>query len=255
MILSKAERARLADSITAGARAVCFSNATIQWFLDFATPGQMQAVEGMLCHEAEVRRRNRHARLLRRAKFPSVKSVEDFDSSDLRFPDGYGWDDMLSLKWVDEHQDFVFFGPTGRGKSHLAVALGMRAIASGKPVRFFTAARLVLELKRALEEGRLDESYADLGKDSVLIIDEMGYIPLDADGGRLLFQVMSNCYERQSMIITTNIEFSKWGTVLADEKLASALVDRVAHHGRLIEFGGKSRRVTDSLMLGNRKEP
>ena len=88
----------------------------------------------------------------------------------------------------------------------------------------------------------------------MLIIDEMGYIPLDADGGRLLFQVMSNCYERQSMIITTNIEFSRWGTVLADEKLASALVDRVAHHGRLVEFGGKSRRVTDSLMLGNRKE-
>ena len=255
MIPSKAEKSQLADSITAGARAVHFSNATIGWFLDSATPGQMQAVDGMLKHEAEVRRRNKHARLLRRAKFPAVKSVEDFDHSDLRFPDGYGWDDMLSMEWVGERQDFVFHGPTGRGKSHLAVALGMKAIAAGKPVRFATAAQLVLDLKRALEEGRLDESYADYGKDSVLIIDEMGYIPLDADGGRLLFQIMSNCYERQSMIITTNIEFSKWGTVLADEKLASALVDRVAHHGRLIEFVGKSRRVTDSLMLGNRKEP
>ena len=254
MIPNKAERAQLVDSITAGARAVHFSNATIEWFLGSATPGQMQAVDGMLRHEAEVRRRNRHARLLRRAKFPAVKSVEDFDYSDLRFPDGYGWDDMLSLEWVDKHQDFLFHGPTGRGKSHLAVALGMRAIDAGRPVRFVTAAQLVLELKRALEEGRLDEAYADYGKDSILIIDEMGYIPLDAEGGRLLFQVMSNCYERQSMIITTNIEFSKWGTVLADEKLASALVDRVAHHGRLVEFGGKSRRVIDSLMLGNRKE-
>ena len=135
------------------------------------------------------------------------------------------------------------------------MALGTRAIAAGKLVCFVAAAQLVLELKRALEEGRLDEAYADYGKDSVLIIDEMGYIPLDADGGGPLFQAMSNCYERQSMIITTSIEFSKWGTVLADEKLASALVDRVAHHGRLVEFGGKSRRVTDSLMLGNRKEP
>lgn len=254
MILSKAERAQLAESITAGARAVHFSNATIEWLLETATPGQMQVADEMLRHEAGVRERNKRARLLRRAKFPTVKSVEDFDSSDLRFPDGYGWDEMLSLEWVGEHQDFVFHGPTGRGKSHLAVALGMRAIAAGKPVRFVTAAQLVLELKRAIGEGRLDESYADYGKDSVLIIDEMGYIPLDADGGRLLFQVMSNCYERQSMIITTNIEFSKWGTVLADEKLASALVDRVAHYGRLVEFGGKSRRVADSLMLGNRKE-
>lgn len=253
MILSKAEKTQLADSIATGARAVHFSNATIEWFLGSATPGQMQAVDGMLRHEAGVRQRNRHARLLRRAKFPAVKSVEGFDHSDLRFPDGYGWDDMLSMEWIAERQDFVFHGPTGRGKSHLAVALGMRAIAAGKPVRFVTAAQLVLELKRALEEGRLDESYADYGKYSILIVDEMGYIPLDAEGGRLLFQVMSNCYERQSMIITTNIEFSKWGTVLADEKLASALVDRVAHHGRLVEFGGKSRRVTDSLMLGNRK--
>jgi DNA replication protein DnaC len=115
VILSKAERSRLAESITAGAKAVHFSNATIGWFLDSATPGQMQAVDGMLKHEAEVRRRNKHARLLRRAKFPAVKSVEDFDSSDLRFPDGYGWDDMLSLEWIGEHQDFVFHGPTGRG--------------------------------------------------------------------------------------------------------------------------------------------
>ena len=88
----------------------------------------------------------------------------------------------------------------------------------------------------------------------MIALDEFGCIPLDAEGGRLLFQVMSACYERQSMVITTNIEFGKWGTVLADEKLASALVDRVAHHGRLVEFGGESRRVSDSLMLGNSRE-
>ena len=126
----------------------------------------------------------------------------------------------------------------------------MLAIAAGRSVRFVTAAQLVLELKRALEEGRLDEAYADYGKDSVLIIDEMGYIPLDADGGRLLFQVMSNCYERQSMIITTNIEFSKWGTVLGDDKLAAATIDRIVHHSRLVEFNGTSRRMDEALMLG-----
>ena len=97
MILSKADKAKLADSIAAGARAVHFSNATIDWFLEGATPGQMQAADGMLKHEAEVQQRNRHARLLRRAKFPAVKSVEDFDLSDLRFPDGYGWDDITHI--------------------------------------------------------------------------------------------------------------------------------------------------------------
>ena len=130
----------------------------------------------------------------------------------------------------------------------------MLAIDSGKSVRFLSAAQLVLDLQRARDCGRLDERYQELSRCDLLILDEFGYIPLDSDGGRLLFQVMSNCYERQSMVITTNIEFSKWGTVLADEKLASALVDRVVHHGRLVEFGGQSRRVTDSLMLGNRKE-
>ena len=243
-----------AAELRALARRMYFSNESIDGLIATASAAEARCVSDFISSELAVRERNRRARLLRRAKFPAVKSVEDFDHSDLRLPDGYGWDDMLSLEWVDERQDFVFHGPTGRGKSHLSVALGMLAIAAGKPVRFVTAAQLVLELKRALEDGRLDELYADYGKNSVLIIDEMGYIPLDAEGGRLLFQVMSNCYERQSMIITTNIEFSRWGTVLADERLASALVDRVAHHGRLVEFGGKSRRVTDSLMLGNRKE-
>ena len=96
--------------------------------------------------------------------------------------------------------------------------------------------------------------YQELSRVDLLILDEFGYIPLDSDGGRLLFQVMSNCYERQSMALTTNIELGKWGTVLADAKLASALVDRIVHQGRLVEFKGESRRVADSLMLGNRKE-
>lgn len=140
------------------------------------------------------------------------------------------------------------------GKTHLSIALGLLATQDGKTVRFLQAAQLVLQLKTAMEQGKLDVLYAELAKVDMLILDEFGYIPLDADGGRLLFQVLSNSYESQSLVITTNIEFGKWGTVLADEKLASAVVDRIIHHGRLIEFGGKSRRVTDSLMLGNRKE-
>ena len=90
----------------------------------------------------------------------------------------------------------------------------------------------------------------DLAKAEVLILDEFGYVPLDIEGSRLLFQVMSDCYEKRSLIVTTNIEFSKWGTVLDDDKLAAATIDRLVHHGRLVEFNGASRRMDAALMLG-----
>lgn len=93
--------------------------------------------------------------------------------------------------------------------------------------------------------------HADIAKADLVILDEFGYIPLDSRGAKLLFQVMSMSYEARSLIITTNIEFSRWSVVLADEKLAAAAVDRIIHHGRLVEFGGNSRRVDESLMLGN----
>ena len=121
---------------------------------------------------------------------------------------------------------------------------------AGREVRFFTCARLVLLLVRAGAEGRLERLMSDIARCDLLILDEFGYVPIDIQGARLLFQVMSDCYERRSMIVTTNIEFSKWGVVLGDDKLASALIDRVVHHGRLVEFGGASRRMEDALMLG-----
>lgn len=161
---------------------------------------------------------------------------------------------MLSLDWVGKAQDYVFHGQTGRGKTHLAVAIGMACIERGLTVRYLPCAQLVLQLQRARDSGALDAMYADIAKADLLILDEFGYIPLDSDGARLLFQVISSSYESRSLILTTNIEFSKWGTVLADEKLAAAAVDRIVHHGRLVEFGGKSRRVEESLMLGNVKE-
>lgn len=119
---------------------------------------------------------------------------------------------------------------------------------------YLPCAQLVLALQKAKEQGRLDIEYADLAKADLLILDEFGYIPFDSQGAKLLFQVISSCYETKSVILTTNIEFSKWGAVLADEKLAAAAVDRIIHHGRLVEFGGKSRRVQGSLMLGNAEE-
>lgn len=155
-MLSKVEKGQLQGRIARDARALRLSNATVAWFLDRATPGQMQAVSELLSHELEVRSDSRHARLLRQAKFPAVKSASAFDPSDLRFQEGYGWEQLLGLEWLGQSQDFVFHGPTGRGKTHLAIALGMLAIDAGKSARFLSCAQLVFDLKVAKERGRLD---------------------------------------------------------------------------------------------------
>ena len=151
---------------------------------------------------------------------------------------------------VERAEDLVFHGPTGRGKTHVATALGIEATRRGVPVRFFQTATLVLQLGKAKREGTLDRLLADVGRAELVILDEFGYVPFDVDGARLLYQVISDSYERRSIVFTTNVEFSRWGTVFADDKLAAAIVDRVVHHGRLVEFGGPSHRLEESLMLG-----
>lgn len=238
------------EAFEARARALFISKSTISSFLAAATPGQLSACSAMLAEELASRERSKRARLLRQARFPVPKSVEGFDWSNVRFPEGWGRGDMLSLDFVGRAEDLVLHGPTGRGKTHVATALGIEATARGMPVRFFQTAALVLQLGKAKREGSLDRLLADIGRASLVVLDEFGYVPFDVDGARLLYQVISDSYERRSVVFTTNVEFSRWGTVFADDKLAAAIVDRVVHHGRLIEFGGPSRRLEESLMLG-----
>lgn len=105
-----------------------------------------------------------------------------------------------------------------------------------------------MHVRRAREDGRLDRELAQVGKAELLVIDELGFLPLDADGARLLFQVISEAYERQSVVLTTNLEFSRWGAVFGDDQMAAAVIDRVVHHGRLLQFKGESYRVRHALM-------
>lgn len=132
----------------------------------------------------------------------------------------------------------------------IELAIGMACAKGGRAVRFFTAAELVLALSKAYRNNNLETLLKDIAKAELLIIDKLGYVPLDQEGARLLFQVMSDCYEKRSIVITTNIEFSKWGVVFGDDKMAQALIDRIMHHGRLIEFNGTSKRMEHALMLG-----
>ena len=232
------------------ARSLYFSNEVIDSFLDSATAAEARCVSDLITAELEARERNKRARLYRRARFPQVKSFEGYDFSQVVFPDGYGEADLRSLGFVDEAQDFVFHGQTGRGKTHLAIAVGSACVAAGRAVRFFTTAELALALSRASRDHSLEQLMKEIAKCDLLILDEFGYVPIDVESSRLLFQVVADCYEKRSVIFTTNIEFGKWGTVLGDDKLAAALIDRVVHHGRLVEFGGASRRMEEALMLG-----
>lgn len=231
-------------------RTMFFSNETIERLFARATAGQIRALADAIEDEMAVRERRKRERLMRKARFPQIKSFKDYDFAGVALPEGYSIDDLKSLAFMAAAQDFVFHGQTGRGKTHLAIAIGISAVEKGREVRFFTAAELVMALTRAHAEGNLDRIMKDIAKCELLIVDELGYVPLAQEGARLLFQVLSDCYESRSLIITTNIEFSKWGVVFGDDKMASAIIDRVMHHGRLVEFNGSSKRMENALMLG-----
>ena len=238
------------DGSEALARSTCLSNETIGRFCESASAGQAGAMAGTIEDELAVRSRRKRERLPGKAKLPAVKTFEGCDFSQVAFPDGCGAEDLMSLAFVAEAQDFVFHGKTGRGKTRLAIAIGLACVERGMEARFLAAAELVMALTRARREHRLEALLADLSRADLLIVDELGYVPLDVEGARLLFQAMSGCYERRSLVVTTNIESGRWGTVFGDDKLAAALIDRIVHHGRLVESDGTSHRMDTALMLG-----
>lgn len=143
--------------------------------------------------------------------------------------------------------NLVLYGPVGTGKTHLAVASGRLACMRAIPVGFFTATGLLMRLRRA-KRGRLDAELRQIARARLPVIDEFGYMPIDEEGSRLLFQVISDSYETRSVVYTTNIEFSGWGRVLGDKNMAAALIDRTVHHGRLAGFEGGSYRSEHALM-------
>ena len=247
---SSAGRDAVLAATRAAARALYISNDAIDQFLEASTPTQIAGCRAMLGAEVAHRDASRRARPLRQARLPVRKPVGDLGWAHVRFPDGWGRGDMLSLAFVGSCEDLVFFGQTGRGKSRMAIALSMRAAAAGYPAGSWQTAQLVLELGNAKRDGALAKVLGDMSRSGLLVPGGFGHVPFDADGARLLCQVISESCERRAIVFTTNIEFSEWGTVFADDRLAQAIVDRVVHHGRLVELAGPGHRLESSLMLG-----
>ena len=235
------------DVIEAGRLAALTSTVLAQW-AQKGTPKQREYLHGLLQAEHESRQESRRQRLLKSARLPVLKSLDGFDYSAIRFPDDYGREALTSLEFIDHAHDLVLYGDVGTGKTHLAIALAAAACRQGIPARFFTTSSLVMQLRRAKDDDRLDRELASIAKNQLLIIDEFGYLPIDTEGARLLFQVIADGYEKRSLIITTNIEFSRWGTVFGDDNMAAAVIDRIVHHGRLLQFRGESYRVKNALM-------
>lgn len=247
MMLSK-EREQRREAISGFCKKLALSQLAVELCASEATPKQEAFLQRILAEELDHREQSRRARLLTRAGFPLHKTLEGYDRHGITLPSTLTWSDLEACTFVDAKRNLVLFGPVGTGKSHLANALGVLACTQGRLVKFYTVTDLVLRLSEAKRIGTLERLLKEIQRTQLLVLDEWGYVPVDREGSQLLFRVVADSYESRSLIITTNLEFSKWGGVFTDDQMAAAMIDRLAHHGHLLIFEGESYRMKHALM-------
>lgn len=182
------------------------------------------------------------------AHFPFVKRFEDFDFS---FQPEINKDEILDLKYLrflDNYENLLFIGMPGVGKTHLSVSVGIEAAISGKSTYFISCNDLCLQLKKAKLENRLEQRLKHFSSYGLLIIDEVGYLPMDIEASNLLFQLISKRYEKKSTIVTSNKPLNKWHEIFGDAVLANAILDRLLHHSKVFTINGPSYRTKDYLI-------
>lgn len=214
--------------------------------IEFRDPEQY--VGELLKLELCEREANRINRMVKNAGFPVVKTLDSFIwNSNIELPAGLNQEYMTELDFLSAKENLIFMGTVGTGKTHLAAAIALKACQTGRNVRFFTAASLANILLEKNSKGTLNSYLAAMKKTELIVIDEIGFVPLHKESAELLFQVISDCYERRSLIITSNLEFSQWNTVFGDNRLTAALIDRLIHHSHIVIFSGESYRLTQSI--------
>ena len=200
----------------------------------------------LLRYEVEHRDIARQDKLIKSAGFYTLKAFETFQFDEVTLPAALTAESLKNLEFIDSKTNLVMYGNVGTGKSHLSIALGVEACKKRLNVKFFRTSALVNKLAEAKKSGTLSTLMKQLNKADLLICDEWGYVPLDRIGAQLLFEVVSECYERKALIINTNIEFSRWVNVFYDEQMTGAIIDRLLHHCHLLLFPGPSNRMRES---------
>jgi len=200
-----------------------------------------------LC-ELEVLDRERRAmeRRIRNAHFPVLKSLESFDFAAIPSLNKLLVLELARCDYIGRRENVLALGNSGTGKTHVALGLGLAACQKGHHVRFVTAASLVRELIEAKDEKRLLRYQKQLAAFDLLIVDELGFVPLSKSGAELLFEILSQRYERSATFITSNLPFNEWTEILGSERLTGALLDRLTHHVHILEMNGTSYRLQDS---------
>ena len=246
--MSADERSVLRDRLRANLKKFYFSNGGIDELFETAPAGTLRFLDSLLVHELERREDARRSRIVKAAGFPVIKSLDDYDFSQIRMPQTLSIEEMTGLSFIKAKNSLIMYGICGSGKTMLSICLGMKACMQGYRVRFYTLSQLAFRLGKAKDEGRLDNLLRDLMLLDLLIIDEWGYCQLDKETSGLIYQVIADSYEKKSLIVTTNLPFSEWGKIVSDEQLAAAIIDRIVYYGHLVDTGKVDWRLRQSPM-------
>ncbi len=209
-------------------------------------------LENCLKTEQDERRSRSQAMLTKFAGFPSIKLIDDYDFKFAAGAPKKTVQTLQSMAFVERKENVIFLGPSGVGKTHLAIGLGYMATQAGIKVRFITAADLVFQLEKAQQMGRFDQYLKrSLLSPHILIIDEIGYLPLLGNQANLFFQVIAKRYEHGSIILTSNLSFGEWDSTFAgNSALTAAMLDRLLHHSHVVQIKGDSYRLKDKRKAG-----
>ena len=208
-----------------------------------------EAIERLLGAQITLRNNRRLQTAMRASRLPAVKTLADFDFSFQPSIKREQVESLHELGFVERKENVVLLGPPGVGKTHLAVSLAIAAAQNGRRVYYSTLADLITSLEEAQAAGRLARRLATLSYPSLLVVDEIGYLPVSRTGAVLFFQLISRRYEHASTVFTSNKSFEEWGAVLGDEVMAAALIDRVLHHCHLVNIRGNSYRMREHSEL------
>lgn len=203
--------------------------------------------ERLVSHELSQRCRTKITRNQRQAGFPATKRLDDFDYRHQTTITKRQMNALLDFSFIDNRENLIFIGPPGVGKTHLAIGIGQKSIEAGYKVLFKTALDLVEDLELAEMKGLLKKKVNQLAKFDVLIIDELGYLPMSRQARYNLFQLINSLYEYRSIILTSNKDFTSWGEFFNEDNVAIPIIDRVIHHSHIFMLGGESYRLKEKV--------